>query len=207
MAMNQENVHFFFTTQDHGSLYTYEAASAEGETKKKKRQRRKKDKREGSVDVRKRKLSAEQVNALEAYFSIDHNLDTQRKERIALELGLDPQQVAVWFQNRRVRWRIKKLEDEYYQLKATHESVIVEKSQLETQVLRLKAELSDAQNEMARLEERLDGVSSSTSQSSPFSMDMDPFFLGDFGNEGLEKVFYFNNPVNGMEWMNDVYDK
>ncbi|PIA52538.1 hypothetical protein AQUCO_01000425v1 [Aquilegia coerulea] len=203
--MNQENAHLFFNIQDHtSSLYTY-ATSAEGETKKKKRQRRKKDKNEGGADARKRKLSAAQVNGLETYFSIDHNLETQRKERIASELGLDPQQVAIWFQNRRVRWRVKKLEDEYYKLKATHENVIVEKSQLESQVLRLKAQLSDAQNEMTRLVERSDGVSSN-SQSSSFSMDMDPFFLGDFGMEGLEKVFYFNNSVNGMEWVNNVYD-
>lgn len=100
--------------------------------------RRKNKKREGnnntSVVVRKRKLSEEQVNLLERSFGDEHKLETERKDKLASELGLDPHQVAVWFQNRRARWKNKKLEEEYSKLKIQHETTIIEKYRLETEV-------------------------------------------------------------------------
>lgn len=52
--------------------------------------------------------------------------------------------------------------------------------------------------------ERVDGVSINSPCSS-FSMEaMDPPFLGEFGMEGLENVFYVpeNNYIHGLEWVN-----
>jgi homeobox-leucine zipper protein len=67
-------------------------------------------------------------------FGNEHKLESERKDKLASELGLDPRQVAVWFQNRRARWKNKKLEEEYTKLKTSHENIVVEKCQLESEV-------------------------------------------------------------------------
>jgi len=101
-----------------------------------KRRRRRKNKGEGSGSAaKKRKLSEEQVNMLEMSFGCEHKLESERKDRLASELGLDPRQVAVWFQNRRARWKNKKLEEEYSKLRNDHETLVLDKCRLETEVL------------------------------------------------------------------------
>lgn len=84
--------------------------------------------------MRKRKLSDEQVKMLEQSFGSEHKLESERKDKLAAELGLDPRQVAVWFQNRRARWKSKKLEEEYSKLKSDLDVAVVHKCRLETEV-------------------------------------------------------------------------
>lgn len=71
------------------------------------------------------------------------------------------------------------------------------------QVLKLKEQLIEAEKEIQRLLERggSDGLSSNTSPSSSFSMEP-PFLGGEFGMEGLEKVFYVpeSSYIPEMEW-------
>ncbi|KAF3664288.1 Homeobox-leucine zipper protein ATHB-21 [Capsicum annuum] len=197
--------------QYYPGIYT-QLAPQQGESKP--RRRRKKNKLgEGSgsdqaMMMRKRKLSEEQVNLLEQSFGDEHKLESERKDKLAAELGLDPRQVAVWFQNRRARWKSKKLEEEYSKLKSEHDNNVVDKCRLETEVLKLKEQLSEAEKEIQRLLfERCDGVSSNTSPSaSSFSMEaaMEPPYLGEFGMEGMDDMFYGqeNNYVQGLDWVN-----
>ncbi|KAI3712916.1 hypothetical protein L1987_71485 [Smallanthus sonchifolius] len=168
------------------------------------RRRRKKNKADASSSgFRKRKLSDEQVSLLEQNFGDEHKLESERKDRLASELGLDPRQVAVWFQNRRARWKSKKLEEEYSKLKTEHDSTVLEKCRLETEVLKLKEQLSEAEKEINRLVERSDGISS-TSPSSSFSMEaIEPPFFGGFGMEGFEDAFNLqeNSYIHGaLDW-------
>ncbi|CAN1121814.1 Homeobox-leucine zipper protein ATHB-40 [Linum perenne] len=165
---------------------------------------------EGSL-LKKRKLTDEQVTMLELNFGNEHKLESERKDRLAAELGLDPRQVAVWFQNRRARWKTKKLEEEYSKLKSSHDLITLEKCRLESQVLQLKEELSEAEKEIQRMSvmERADVASSNSPTSSLTTMEaMDQQqFLGGFGVvEEYDDVFYNMAPqsayvVNGMEWM------
>lgn len=72
---------------------------------------------------KKRRLSVEQVKALEKNFEVENKLEPERKVKLAQELGLQPRQVAVWFQNRRARWKTKQLERDYGVLKANYDSL------------------------------------------------------------------------------------
>lgn len=77
----------------------------------------------GHVSEKKRRLSVDQVKALEKNFEVENKLEPERKVKLAQELGLQPRQVAVWFQNRRARWKTKQLERDYGVLKANYEAL------------------------------------------------------------------------------------
>lgn len=96
-------------------------------------------------DKKSRRLGFEQVKALEKAFDIENRLDPDRKVRLANELGLQPRQVAVWFQNRRARWKTKQMERDYGVLKnkfeilkADWDELFLEKEKLQAEVARLK---------------------------------------------------------------------
>ncbi|XP_073298641.1 homeobox-leucine zipper protein ATHB-40-like [Primulina huaijiensis] len=208
--MNSDDPMAFFSQYYPSEIYSQFVPEQEAAAPNPKlRRRRKKNKGdEGGGDglMRKRKLSEEQMNMLEKCFGSEHKLESERKDRLAAELGLDSRQVAVWFQNRRARWKSKKLEEEYSRLKSEHDTTVVEKCCLETQLLKLKDQLHEAEKEIQRLSERGEGFLSNSPTSS-FSMDAlnDPPFLGEFGMEGLENVFSNGSDNNyglGLGWDN-----
>lgn len=96
--------------------------------------RRKKAMREEGEEAKKRRLSEDQVEFLEKSFMADRKLDTGRKIKLAEEAGLDPKQVAVWFQNRRTRWKCKKMEEDYNKFRSLHDTDIVQIHLLEAEV-------------------------------------------------------------------------
>ena len=77
----------------------------------------------GGGGEKKRRLSAEQVRALERSFEVENKLEPERKARLARDLGLQPHQVAVWFQNRRARWKTKQLERDYAALRRSYDAL------------------------------------------------------------------------------------
>lgn len=82
---------------------------------------------------KKRRLSSEQVKALERNFEVENKLEPERKAKLAEELGLQPRQVAIWFQNRRARWKTKQLERDYGILKADYDGLKLNFDSLERQ--------------------------------------------------------------------------
>lgn len=93
---------------------------------------------------KKRRLTFDQVRSLERNFELENKLEPERKMQLAKELGLQPRQVAVWFQNRRARWKTKQLERDYEvlsldynRMKAEYETVVLEKEKLKTEIQEL----------------------------------------------------------------------
>ncbi|KAL7100867.1 hypothetical protein ACP275_08G021500 [Erythranthe tilingii] len=95
---------------------------------------------------KKRRLNMEQVKALEKSFELGNKLEPERKVQLARALGLQPRQVAIWFQNRRARWKTKQLEKDYDvlkrqfdALKSDNDSLKSHNKKLQTQLVCLKA--------------------------------------------------------------------
>ena len=81
------------------------------------------------------------VKALEKSFDQGNKLEPERKVQLAKALGLQPRQVAIWFQNRRARWKTKQLEKEYEVLKKQFEAVKADNDVLKVRNQKLQAEV------------------------------------------------------------------
>lgn len=73
---------------------------------------------------RTRRFSEEQIRSLESTFEAQTKLEARQKQQLARELGLQPRQVGIWFQNKRARWKSKQLEREYRGLKADYDALL-----------------------------------------------------------------------------------
>ncbi|KAF8040540.1 hypothetical protein BT93_B2693 [Corymbia citriodora subsp. variegata] len=133
---------------------------------------------------KKRRLSANQVHFLEKHFEVENKLEPERKIQLAKDLGLQPRQVAIWFQNRRARYKTKQLEKEYdslkarYEnLKADHDKLSKEKENLKGEVLSLRDKLrSRAKGSEERSPEADDSLHGATPKPTT------PSILEDFSN-------------------------
>ncbi|GJM84504.1 hypothetical protein PR202_ga00181 [Eleusine coracana subsp. coracana] len=95
----------------------------------------------GCGGERKRRLSVEQVRTLERSFEVANKLEPERKAQLARALGLQPRQVAIWFQNRRARWKTKQLEKDYDGLRRQLDAARAENDALLAQNKKLHAEI------------------------------------------------------------------
>ncbi|XP_076943039.1 homeobox-leucine zipper protein ATHB-13-like [Bidens hawaiensis] len=106
---------------------------------------------EGSDDgllggERKKRLNMEQVKTLERNFALGNKLDPERKMQLAKALGLQPRQIAIWFQNRRARWKTKQLEKDYDVLKKQFEAIKAQNDSLVSQNHKLHVEIMALKN-------------------------------------------------------------
>ncbi|CAN1814234.1 Homeobox-leucine zipper protein ATHB-21 [Linum perenne] len=188
---------------DYDTVYCQQDRPAnEGKQPATARRRRKKKKEKEGMTKKKRKLSDEQARLLELNFENEHKLESERKDRLAAELDLDPRQVAVWFQNRRASWKNKKLQHDYSILKSSHDHVLLEKCRLQAEVVfNLNEQLSEAEKEIQRL---LD--SPSCSRTMEAIIDGPKSSFGGVFDEVYEDLVYYNMTqpayvVNGVEWV------
>ncbi|KAJ6812973.1 homeobox-leucine zipper protein HOX14-like [Iris pallida] len=194
-------------------LFYSQMPEAGGEIKRTTTRRRRKKKTkeaEGEGEGRKRRLSDAQVKFLEMNFGEERKLESGRKVHLAAEVGLDPKQVAVWFQNRRARWKNKQLEEEYLKLKNQQDASLLDKCHLQVQVLKLKQQLSEAEDEIKRLsacgnEGLIGGVGGGGEGGSPSSSSATNAYqpaLGAEGGDGMIMDGYEYNAFGNylMDW-------
>ncbi|XP_041012278.1 homeobox-leucine zipper protein ATHB-13-like isoform X2 [Juglans microcarpa x Juglans regia] len=122
------------------------------------------------VGEKKRRLNMEQVKTLEKNFELGNKLEPERKMQLARALGLQPRQIAIWFQNRRARWKTKQLEKDYDLLKRQFEAVKADNDVLQAQNQKLQAEILAVKNreptESINLNKETEGSSSNRSENS-----------------------------------------
>ncbi|KAL8465798.1 hypothetical protein ACS0TY_035053 [Phlomoides rotata] len=125
--------------------------------------------------------------------------EEQRKDKLAAELGLDLRQVVMWFQNRRARWKSKKLEEEYNKLMPEHESTVVEKCCLESQVLsELRKQLAEEKSSSKKVHAELENH---------FKEAVSKLTMCSFSNVNLsnsEQIFYDFDSCEGTSALGDL---
>lgn len=91
--------------------------------------------------AKKRKLTPIQLRLLEESFEEEKRLEPDRKLWLAEKLGLQPSQVAIWFQNRRARFKTRQLEldceslkDSYAKLKTDRDILFRQNQALKNKV-------------------------------------------------------------------------
>ncbi|CAL5354136.1 unnamed protein product [Camellia sinensis] len=89
---------------------------------------------------KKRRLNLEQVKTLEKNFELGNMLESERKMQLARAPGLQPRQIAMWFQNRRARWKTKQLEKDYDVLKRQFDAIKADNDALQSQNQKFQAE-------------------------------------------------------------------
>ncbi|KAK9268048.1 hypothetical protein L1049_010487 [Liquidambar formosana] len=135
----------------------------------------------------KRRLTQDQQRLLETSFNFNTKLEPDRKFQLAQELGLPPRQVAIWYQNKRARWKNQSLEMDYKALQLRLENALGDNKRLEKEVHRLKQELDKAHKML--LSSSNTAYSSFSSLSASCDEDGSSSFL-DNSKSCLEKEFY-----------------
>ncbi|CAL0315169.1 unnamed protein product [Lupinus luteus] len=119
---------------------------------------------------KKRRLNIEQVKTLEKSFELGNKLEPERKMHLARALGLQPRQIAIWFQNRRARWKTKQLEKDYDLLKRQYDAMKSDNDALQAQNQKLQTEIlalkSREPTESINLNKETEGSCSNRSENS-----------------------------------------
>lgn len=101
----------------------------------------------------KSRFSDEQIKSLETIFESESNLDPRKKLQVARELGLQPRQVAIWFQNKRARYKSKQLEQDYGLLRGNYDSLAAQFESLKREKQNLQEQVEQLNDQMKKSRE------------------------------------------------------
>ncbi|XP_038686913.1 homeobox-leucine zipper protein HAT5-like isoform X1 [Tripterygium wilfordii] len=132
---------------------------------------------------KKRRLSVDQVQFLEKSFNLENKLEPERKVQLAKDLGLQPRQIAIWFQNRRARCKSKQLEKDFDALQDSYNSLKAEYDNLLNAKDKLKAEVNNLTGKLL-LKEKYMGHAAESSELNPLSEEPPQKPISDLVSEG-----------------------
>ncbi|XP_076938036.1 homeobox-leucine zipper protein ATHB-7-like [Bidens hawaiensis] len=112
-----------------------------------------------------RRFTNQQIKSLETIFQFESKLEPRKKLQVAKDLGLQPRQVAIWFQNKRARWKSKQLERDYNVLKASYDSLSSKYDILNQENQSLTQQLKRLQEVMEKKEKSCSSVGNSSNSS------------------------------------------
>lgn len=75
---------------------------------------------------RRKRFNDDQIKSLEITFESEARPELHLKQQLANKLGLQPRQVAIWFQNKRARSKSKQIEREYSVLKSNYDNLALQ---------------------------------------------------------------------------------
>ncbi|KZV50878.1 homeobox-leucine zipper protein ATHB-12 [Dorcoceras hygrometricum] len=101
-----------------------------------------------------RRFNDEQIRTLEAVFESESKLEPGKKEKLAKQLGLQPRQIAIWFQNKRARWKSKTVEKDHGLLLADYKNLSSQFESLKKENQCLLFQLRKLKNETAPMNTR-----------------------------------------------------
>ncbi|GMH22809.1 hypothetical protein Nepgr_024652 [Nepenthes gracilis] len=151
----------------------------------------------------KKKFSDGQIRSLESIFDSDSRPESGTKKEIADQLGLEPRQVAVWFQNRRARCKSKQIEHDYSVLKSSYDSLASKLASLKRENQSLAVELQRLQNLKGKSKGRNNGGSKSGTIISLGSSEEHAALQG--GND-KDKTSSGNGHTKGREYLQQCTD-
>ncbi|KAL6533373.1 hypothetical protein OROMI_027485 [Orobanche minor] len=100
-----------------------------------------------------RRFSDEQINSLESIFKVETKLEPKKKLQLARDLGLQPRQIAIWFQNKRARWKSKQIEQEYKDLRANYDCLYMKVDDLKREKQSLLMQLEELNDLVKNLDD------------------------------------------------------
>ncbi|CAH9129067.1 unnamed protein product [Cuscuta epithymum] len=123
---------------------------------------------------KKRRLAGDQVRFLERIFEVESKLEPEKKLQLAKELGLQPRQVAIWFQNRRARSKVKLIEKDYDSLKASFDKLKADYDFLSEENENLKNEVQLLRDKLLIQEQQCSAKFEPTHKTSTYNDDNEP---------------------------------
>ncbi|KAJ9539581.1 hypothetical protein OSB04_026087 [Centaurea solstitialis] len=135
-----------------------------------------------------RRFSDEQIRSLESLFKMENKLEPRKKLEMARELGLHPRQVAIWFQNRRARWKSKQVEQDYTTLKADYDTLTHRFESLKNEKHALLQQLQNLYNQLKEPHE--EGISKLDLESGSENGDMNMELNGSRAFEQQDMAIY-----------------
>ncbi|KAL8162421.1 hypothetical protein V2J09_013910 [Rumex salicifolius] len=102
----------------------------------------------------KRRFSEDQVRWLETMFQNEAKLEPRQKAEVAAQLGLQPRQVAIWFQNKRARWKSRQLQHDFDALRRDYDALATRFDLLERENHSLSLQLQNLKESAGNIQEQ-----------------------------------------------------